>query len=130
MKQIAYAVIAFSLTATLAVAETSTSTSTQVTSHGKGSSSPQSATKRGKVSELQAVQIISRRPEVRSWKREIAAAAKSRGVSAHIELDRTEAGEHVVHVYEDVPDGDGSSHTATFNWYYVNQKNGKVRKEF
>lgn len=130
LKQIAYAVTAFSLTASLAAAETSNSTGTQATSRGKASSSPQSATKHGKVSELQAVQLISRRPEVKAWKREIAAAAKSRGVSAHIELDRTEAGEYVVHVYEDVPDGDGSSHTATFNWYYVNQKTGKVRKEF
>jgi len=30
-----------------------------------------------------------------------------------------------VHVYEDLPD-----HTATFNWYEVNVKSGKVTKLF
>lgn len=52
-----------------------------------------------------------------------------KGVTAHVALDRIENGEYVIHVFEEVPDPDGS-HTATMNWYYVNLRNGKVRAEF
>jgi hypothetical protein len=51
-------------------------------------------------------------------------------VTPHVALDRQENGEYVIHVYEEVPDGDGSSHTATLNWYYVGERTGKIRKEF
>ena len=127
MKHLAGTILTLSLTTTLAFAESNTQTTSREP-NGQAKSKP-AAKAAGKVSEAQACAMIARRPEVRAWKRQIA-AAKSRGVSPHIELDRTEGGEHVVHVYEDVPDGDGSSHTATFNWYYVNQRNGKMRKEF
>jgi hypothetical protein len=133
LKRLACAVIACSLTTTIVGADSSD----QADNHSQTSAQTRSrpavqaagAKAAGKITEAQACETIARRPEVKSWKRQVV-AAKSKGVSPHIELNRTEGGEHVVHVYEDVPDGDGSSHTATFNWYYVNQKNGKVRKEF
>lgn len=86
--------------------------------------------KKTAITEKQAVQIVANRAEVKAWKKEVAAAAKSRGVSAHIELDRKEKGEYIVQVYEVVPDDKETSHTATFNWYHVNAKTGKVTKEF
>lgn len=50
--------------------------------------------------------------------------------TAHVELDRTEDGDHVVHVFEMVMDTPDEGHTATFNWYHVNARSGKIRKEF
>lgn len=82
------------------------------------------------LSEKQAIALVAKRPEVKKWKKAVLDASKSRGVSAHIELDRKEKGEFVIHVYELVPDDPKTSHTATFNWYHVNQRSGKVMKEF
>lgn len=36
---------------------------------------------------------------------------------------------YLIQVYEDVDDGNGQSHTATFGWYKVDKKTGKVDKE-
>lgn len=74
--------------------------------------------------------LVVQRPEVKEWKKAVLAASKSRGVSAHVELDRTEKGEYVIHAYEYVPDDAKTGHTATFNWYHVNQRSRKVTKEF
>lgn len=82
------------------------------------------------VTEQEAVKNVASRSEVIAWKKSVDAAAKKRGVSAHIEVDRKENNEIIVHVYEVVPDGADSSHSATFNWYHVNQQTGKVTKEF
>jgi hypothetical protein len=84
-----------------------------------------------RITEAQAVKIVGDRAEVKSWKQEVAKAwTKERPVKAFIELDRKEKGEYVVHVFEVVPDDPESSHTATFNWYHVNDRTGAVRKEF
>jgi hypothetical protein len=83
------------------------------------------------VTAVQALKIVSMQPEVREWKRSVEkAATKQRPVKAHIEVDRQEAGKFVVHVYEEVPDDSETSHSATFNWYYVDSRTGKVTKEF
>lgn len=83
------------------------------------------------LTEKDAVRIVSERAEVKRWKAEVTSAkAKARGVVAQIELDRKEGGKFVVHVYEDVPDDAESSHTATLNWYYVDEKTGKVTTDF
>jgi hypothetical protein len=80
-------------------------------------------------SESAAVAIVAARPEVKSWVATIK-ASKIKGTSSHIEFDRMEDGEYIVHVYEYVPDDAESGHTATMNWYHVNAKTGKVSKEF
>jgi hypothetical protein len=78
-----------------------------------------------------ALRIVANRPEVKDWQKAVAKASqKGRLVKSHIELDRIENGAYVVHVYETVPDDAETSHTATFNWYHVNQRSGSVRKEF
>lgn len=88
--------------------------------------------KHHRLTESDALSIVAKRPEVKAWQQRISTDphAKSRGCSAHVEMDRQENGAFIVHVYEDVPDGDGSSHSATFNWYHVNIATGKVSTEF
>ncbi len=82
------------------------------------------------VTEAQAVKLVSNRPEVKKFVADVKVAGKKRGVTTHIEFDRKEEGEYIIHVYELVPDEDDSAHTATFNWYHVNAKTGKISKEF
>lgn len=94
------------------------------------SSSTAIAKKKVAFTEKQAVAIVANRPEVKSWKKGVLAASKARGCSAHIEFDRKEKGDYIIHVYELVPDDAETSHTATFNWYHVNQSTGRVTKEF
>ena len=81
--------------------------------------------------EQDALRIVSSRAEVKRWKANVTSAeAKRRGVTANIEVDRKEGSQIVVHVYELVPDDAENSHTATFNWYYVDAKTGIVKTEF
>lgn len=92
---------------------------------------PHKASKTGSISESRALEIVSSRPEVKAWKKQVTSAdAKKRGVTAHIALDRVENGEYIIQVFEEVPDGADSGHTATFNWYHVNKKSGAVTTEF
>ena len=80
------------------------------------------------LTEKDALTLIEKLPEVQKFKHSVdAAEGNSKPV---VELDRKEGNEYVVHVYEDVPDDAETSHTATFNWYYVNIKTGKIRKDF
>ncbi|MDZ4838207.1 MAG: hypothetical protein SGJ27_30860 [Candidatus Melainabacteria bacterium] len=76
-----------------------------------------------------AVELVSARPEVKGFLLGIK-NSKMKGVSSHVEFDRKEGDDIVVHVYEYVPDDAESGHTATFNWYHVNSKTGKITKEF
>ena len=87
-------------------------------------------TAKHRVSEGKALDLVAALPEVKKWQAEVEKASKTRKVSAHIAMDRKEGHEYVVQVFEDVPDDDESSHSATFNWYHVNDLTGKVRKEF
>jgi hypothetical protein len=79
--------------------------------------------------EAQAVSIVSSRPEVKQFVANVKKSGR-KGSSSHIEFDRKENGEFVIHVYEYVPDDEESGHTATMNWYHVNAKTGKVTTEF
>lgn len=92
-------------------------------------SAPKASSGKKKIDGKQACSLVEQRPEVKRWKGDVT-KSKTKGVTANIELDREEGDEYVVHVYEDVPDGKDSSHTATFNWYYVNNSTGKIRTEF
>ncbi|WP_226670056.1 hypothetical protein [Metabacillus litoralis] len=42
-----------------------------------------------------------------------------------VRVDHQESNKYVVHVYE-VVEQDNNSHTATYGWYYVDKKNGKI----
>ncbi len=82
-----------------------------------------------RITEERAVTIVAARPEVKKFLQGIK-SAKRKGVTAQLEFDRKEGADLVVHVYEYVPDDAESGHTATFNWYHVNSKTGKVSTEF
>lgn len=88
------------------------------------------AKKSNTITKAQALKLVAARPEVRNFMANVKAAGKQRGVTGNIEYDRMEDGEHIIHVFELVPDSDDSGHTATFNWYHVNAKTGKISKEF
>jgi hypothetical protein len=83
----------------------------------------------GAITEARALAIVSARPEVKKFLLALK-NTKIKGSSAHVEFDRKEGTDLVVHVYEYVPDDAESGHTATFNWYHVNAKTGKVSAEF
>lgn len=50
----------------------------------------------------------------------------------HIAIDHSDENEYVIHAYENVIDDPktGAGHTATWGWYYVNKKTGKVTSMF
>ncbi|WP_345241188.1 hypothetical protein [Pontibacillus salipaludis] len=50
---------------------------------------------------------------------------KSSDDRVKVQIDHEESGKYLVHVYELVKQ-DGTSHTATMGWYYVDKKTGKV----
>lgn len=82
------------------------------------------------VTNKTALSLVEALPEVKRWRADIKKLGAKRGVKAVVEVDRQEGAEIVVHVYEIVPDDNESSHTATLNWYYVDKKTAKIRKEF
>lgn len=79
------------------------------------------------LSEKEALELVRNRPEVKDF---FANVTKAKIAKAVVEVDRKEGACYVVHVYELVPDGPDSSHTATMNWYNVNFKTKKVTQEF
>ncbi len=83
----------------------------------------------GAMTEARAVSIVSARPEVKKFLEGLK-RTKIKGVTSQIEFDRKEGDDFVIHVYEFVPDDAETGHTATFNWYHVNAKSGKVSTEF
>ena len=44
---------------------------------------------------------------------------------ATVEIDSVEGDIVNIHIYENVDDGNGEGHTATYNWYYISKKTGK-----
>jgi hypothetical protein len=116
---------------TLAAPPPSQAPSGSVHENFRASNRPANKKKTGRLTEAQALTLVANRSEVRAWKQQITTdrTARQRGCTTHIQLDRKEQGSYVVQVFEEVPDGDGSSHTATFNWYHVNEKTGKVTRE-
>ena len=81
------------------------------------------ASARGPVTASRALQIVSRRPEVRAYSRRL----RARGKTAHVALDSEDRKAFSIHVFEEVQQG-ASSHTATFGWYEVDRKTGRVRR--
>jgi len=69
-----------------------------------------------KITKQQAVENVKNLPEVQDYLKEVP--------NGKVEMDNEDAGEYNVHVYE-VKNG----HTATFNWYRVSIKDGKVQSQ-
>ena len=68
-----------------------------------------------------AVEKVKNRPEVTKYISDLVKAGKQATIEAE------DGGEEWnVHVFEIVKQDDGSSHTATFGWYSVNKKTGKI----
>ncbi|MCR4280744.1 MAG: hypothetical protein NUV88_00200, partial [Candidatus Kaiserbacteria bacterium] len=63
-------------------------------------------------------------PEVKDFETMLATAGKS----AMFETEG-EGNDWAVHVFEIVKNDDGTSHTATFGWYRINEKTGAVEKD-
>lgn len=72
--------------------------------------------------EDQARNLVAQQPEVAQFIKDLAVQKKK----VHIDVAPEDAGSYSVHVYEVVDDGDGMAHTATFAWYKVDRKTGKV----
>ncbi len=69
-----------------------------------------------------AERTVASLPEVQSYAQTLAQSGAKATITAE------DAGETWnVHIYEIVQDGD-SSHTATFGWYTVDKKTGRVEK--
>jgi hypothetical protein len=107
---------------------------TSAASPGTSKMAHRSATKVDKRSNLtdeQAIALVEKLPAVKAWKLGCQRnGAQAKKVTLHVALDRKEGGTYFVHVYEEVPDDGASSHTATFNWYDVDEKTGKIKPEF
>lgn len=83
----------------------------------KASPSEPEHTGSSKITAQQAVENVKKLPEVQQYLKEVP--------NGKVEIDNELEGEYNVHVYE-VKNG----HTATFNWYRVSIKDGKVEEQF
>jgi hypothetical protein len=77
-----------------------------------------------KTNEDLAIDFVWRRPEVKAWLKLFPHGTSKLGGHAAATADLDHGEIYSVHVYEDLPD-----HTATFGWYDVNVKSGKVTKK-
>ncbi|MBS2008405.1 MAG: hypothetical protein JST01_15260 [Cyanobacteria bacterium SZAS TMP-1] len=80
-----------------------------------------------KAPDEQAIDLVWRRAEVKQWLAQFPGGKNKMGGHPAVTADPDQDKKNVysVHVYEDLPD-----HTATFNWYEVDLKTGKVSKMF
>lgn len=74
-------------------------------------------TSSSKITPEQARMVINNLPEVLEYLKNVP--------NGKIEVDNKSEGEYNVHVYEFK-----NGHTATFNWYRVSMKDGKVKEQF
>lgn len=81
----------------------------------------------GQITEAKALELVKNLAEVKTFFKNV---GKSKVATPTIDVDRKEGNAYVVHVYEVVSDGPDSSHTATMNWFHVDIKTGKIKKEF
>ncbi len=110
-------------------ADQSSKPANQTQSKNAKSNGRKSAAKKHKaLTEKDALAAIENLSEVREFRQGVL-ATKGKATPV-VEVDRKEGNEYIIHVYEIVPDDAETSHTATFNWYYVNIKSGKIRKDF
>lgn len=80
----------------------------------------------GELTEDQAIDLVASRPEVKAWMKLV--HDRSPNNKTMIRSEGLEMGRYTIHVYEDVNDGSGMGHSATFGWYEVDKKTGEVVK--
>lgn len=78
------------------------------------------------IGESKAVRLVSARPEVKAWMELV--KRKSPRNKVKFKAEGPSMGRYTVQAYEEVDDGNGQSHTATFGWYEVDKKTGEVVK--
>ena len=83
--------------------------------------SPRYSRKQGYSSE-EARRLVERVKEVATFIKELERKNKRACIDVSAEADNG----YSMHIYEVVDDGDGMSHTATFGWYRVDRKTGKI----
>ena len=88
-----------------------------------GNTAPAAA---GELTEDQAIDRVAAFPEVKAWLKEV--SQKSPGNKPAFRSEGLQMGRYLIHVYEDVNDGNGQGHAATFGWYEVDKKTGEVVK--
>ena len=91
-----------------------------------GNSAPAEPTAEGELTEKQAVERVMALPEVKKWM----ALVEKRAPKNHtmFKAEGVQMGRYLIHVYEDVDDGNGQGHSATFGWYEVDKKTGEAVK--
>lgn len=119
-------VVSLALIAAVQAKDTDKNT-TSATAGKTAASKTTETVSKGAITEAKALDLVKNLPEVKAFFKNV---GKSKIASATIDVDRKEGNAYVVHVYEVVSDGPDSSHTATMNWYHVDIKTGKVKKEF
>jgi hypothetical protein len=91
-----------------------------------GNSAPPEPVAEGELTEKQAVERVMALPEVKKWMALVEKnAPKNRTV---FKSEGLQMGRYLIHAYEDVNDGNGQSHNATFGWYEVDKKTGEAVK--
>ena len=65
-------------------------------------------------------------PEVKKWMALVKKRAPKNGTV--FKPEGVQMGRYLIHVYEDVDDGNGQGHSATFGWYEVDKKTGEAVK--
>jgi hypothetical protein len=81
-----------------------------------------------KVPEEEAVNLVENLPKVKEWLALFTgpgSTSPTTGGKPVIGFDHMEGDIYVIHVYESLP-----THTATFNWYYVDFQTGEIRDFF
>ena len=80
----------------------------------------------GELTEDQAIDRVAARPEVKAWMKQV--HDREPNNKTMVRSVGLEMGRYTIHVYEDVNDGNGLGHSATFGWYEVDKKTGEVVK--
>ncbi len=79
------------------------------------------------TAENKAIAIVCQRKEIKEWIKELDVARKTNRATGKAAFDVSDhkGNVYTVQVFENRPD-----HTATFNWYEVDIKTGKVTAQF
>jgi hypothetical protein len=80
----------------------------------------------GDLTEDQAIDRVAALPEVKAWMKLV--REKSPRNKAAFRSEGLQMGRWLIQAYEDVNDGNGMGHTATFGWYEVDKKTGETVK--
>ena len=81
------------------------------------------------VQESRAISAVENVKEVQDFKQSVTTAGNTRLVTEVDSYPTAQDASYLIHVYEVVPNGDGSAHSATFGWYRFYPQTGTVQKQ-